>query len=161
MLFAAGLVVAVLVWLRPETHVWFESLHRLGYVGALVGGAMYGLSLTAGAATIVFATLPPALSPWLAAVVGGIGALLYDLFVFALVRHEGQGRIKAFLARHRHPQAVPRWLLVALGCLIFASPLPDELAAGLFGLSSLSISRFILLSFALNTGGLFLITLIG
>lgn len=160
-LFAAGLVVAVLLWLRPETRGLYAALHAAGYAGAVVAGVLYGASLTAGLATIVFATLPPGLHPLLAALAGGVGAVAYDLAVFALVRREARDPFRTLMDRLQRRPRLPSWVALSLGCVILASPLPDELAAGWFGLSSLPARRFIPLSFALNAAGLLVIALLG
>ena len=53
------------------------------------------------------------------------------------------------------------WTLPVLGAVIIASPLPDEMGVGLMGISKLKTSQFILLSFVLNSIGIFIIVSAG
>jgi hypothetical protein len=47
-----------------------------------------------------------------------------------------------------------------VGAIIIASPLPDELGLALLGVSTLSRPQFFLLSFAMNSLGIFIILLV-
>ena len=49
------------------------------------------------------------------------------------------------------------WMLPIIGAIIIASPFPDELGVSLIGLSKLSTGKFILLSYVLNSIGIFLV----
>jgi len=53
------------------------------------------------------------------------------------------------------------WTLPVIGAIIIASPLPDEMGVGLMGISKLKTKQFILLSFILNSIGIFLIASAG
>ena len=48
-------------------------------------------------------------------------------------------------------------MLPVIGAIIIASPLPDELGVSLMGMSQMKASRFILLSYILNSIGIFLV----
>ncbi|MBI4100613.1 hypothetical protein HY439_02625 [Candidatus Microgenomates bacterium] len=49
------------------------------------------------------------------------------------------------------------WTLPVVGALIIASPLPDELGVSLMGISKMKTYQFLIISFILNTIGIFLV----
>lgn len=157
-IFLAGIAAALLVFNIPGLAKGADMLEQAGYFGVFVSGILYALSFTAPAATVVFAQLPHGLNPIMVGLIGGLGALIYDVTVFALFRHESHHQMIEMI-RSKLPGAhrVPQWLTTSAGLFILASPLPDELAAGLFGFSSVRISRFMLLSFVCNAIGIMIV----
>lgn len=55
------------------------------------------------------------------------------------------------------PHSLIGWIIMPIGAIIIASPFPDELGVSLIGLSKLSTGKFILLSYILNSIGIFLV----
>lgn len=160
-IFLLGLVITIIVWQLPAGQEFFQRIERAGFFGAFLAGILYATALTSSAATIIFLGLPDTLNPFLVAVIGGLGSALYDLTVFTVVhsqrkRHFIQRLQEKIMSRRRLP---PR-LLNLLGLLILASPLPDELAAGLMGFTEMTMRRFIAISFIANTAGILLIIIL-
>lgn len=158
--FFLGVFVAVLFLRFPQTQRFYTGVQNDGYLGALVAGVMYAISFAAPSATIIFVHLGQHLNMFLAAMVGGVGALLYDLLIFTVARRGSHNRFVEMI-KNKLPgrQRTPQWVLALFGMVILASPLPDELAAGMLGLSSFSAKKFLVLSFALNTLGIFILLL--
>ncbi len=159
-LFLLGCLIAVVVSVAPNARVVLHAVGGSGYSGAFVSGILYAISVTAPLATVFFFSLE-GLHPFWAALFGGLGALLYDVLVFEVVRHALRPTLlehfKERLAlRHR----LPTWVTTLAGAVILASPLPDELAAGFLGLSSMRTRRFLVLSFLLNSAGIFVMLLL-
>lgn len=155
LLFIIGLALAFLSLQYPVTREFFDGLEQDGYLGVFLAGILYAISVTAASATVIFANMHDTVSPFLAALVGGLGAFLYDLLIFLFTRRTARQRIEAYLAEKLPMRRrTPRWLTVLIGAIILASPLPDELAAGFLGVTRISIPRFFLLSFALNAIGI-------
>lgn len=159
-LFFLGCILAAALMTAPGVRVILEAVGESGYVGALVSGIFYAISVTAPLATVFFLSFD-GLHPFWAALFGGLGALLYDVLVFEVVRHA----LRPTLLEHvkeRLPSRyrLPTWTTTLVGAIILASPLPDELAAGFLGLSSMRTRRFLLLSFLLNSAGIFVILLL-
>lgn len=151
------MLAAVLAFALPPTRAVLANLQAAGYLGALIAGFFYALSLTAPLATGIFAGLL-GVQPVLAAVIGGLGALLYDLGIFLFVRREVQTPLfERLKARFSGRPRLPRWVTIVVGALIIASPLPDELGVGLWGLTAMRARVFLPLSFGLNTLGLLII----
>lgn len=158
----AGLVIAIVVFSTPSLKQTAIDLEQSGYFGVFLTGILYGINLTAATATAIFFDLPDQLNPWLAAAVGGLGALAYDLTVFSLFRRNSHAKWIEEL-KHKlpgHERRLPAWMLPLIGGIIIASPLPDELGVGFLGSSSVRPWRFMLISFVANAGGILLLQLL-
>jgi hypothetical protein len=133
---------------------------------AFVAGLFFTSITTTAPAIAVLGELSLTNNLFFVAIVGGAGAVIGDYLIFMFVRDRVSEDI-AYLLKHTGTPRVFklfhrktfRRLLPFLGGLIIASPLPDELGLTLLGLAHMRTSRFILLSFAFNTGGILLIGL--
>ncbi|MFH1171329.1 MAG: hypothetical protein V1778_02215 [bacterium] len=159
-IFCAGVVATGILFQNSITRQFVIGIGNDGYFGVLVAGVLYAISFTASFATVLLLNLSNHTHPILAAFIGGFGALLYDLLVFSFARKESHLRLVASIkARIPGRTRVPRWVIIGTGMVVLASPLPDELAAGLLGFSSISPRSFFLLSFLMNTIGIFILLL--
>ncbi len=155
LLFITGVALLVVVMNIPATRGLIAGIDGLGYFGALIAGLLYAEGLTAPTATLIFVQMPDSLNEFGLAVFGGIGALVYDLEIFVLFRRASHTNfIETIKARLTGRHSLPRWLLLLAGAIILASPLPDEMAAGLLGLSTIKVQWFLAASFILNTLGI-------
>ncbi len=160
--FGVGLILAGVFLVVPALHGLLRSVDRLGYPGMFLAGVMYGSGLTAPIAMIIFVDTPPDLHLLAVAVIGGFGSALYDLAIFTITRRETRhGWLATRIGRIRERHPIPNWLTTILGVVILISPLPDELAAGLFGLGQGRAGWFFLYSFASNTLGIMLLSSLG
>jgi len=161
LVFVAGILAAVILARLPVTQIFYRGIENDGVFGALVAGVLYAMSFTAPSATVIFVNLTSHVHPIMAAIVGGFGALLYDLLIFTITRRESHSRfIESVKERLPGRSRLPKWLPLLAGMIILASPLPDELAAGMLGLSAVSARKFFLISFAMNTAGIFILLLL-
>src|SRR3990167_3767473 len=157
------LATILLVKWQPFQEI-LSGLHNLGYLGAFVGGILFVSTFTVALGGIVMFNLTDTHSIFLIAIVAGIGGVIGDLLIFKFVKNRlleelepiynqlGGGHLTKILHT-----VYMRWMLPILGALIVASPLPDELGITLMSLSEIKTSRFIALSFILNTVGIFLL----
>ena len=158
-LFLVGVAATIVALQIPTTAAALRNLEQSGYFGVLIAGAMYGLGLTSAIAAVIFANIPDTLNPWAVALMGGFGSMMYDLSVFSLTRHQHvPPRLVRWLRSIATHRSMPRWVSLAIGGLIFASPLPDELATTYLGLAHVSPRAFIPISFFFNTLGILIIT---
>ncbi|MBI4426377.1 MAG: hypothetical protein HY567_02270 [Candidatus Kerfeldbacteria bacterium] len=153
--FVLGVAVAVLLVRLPVGHSLVNRLDNWGYLTALVGGLLYTTSFTSATGTVVLAHVGESLNPVLAAVIGGLGSLLYDLTIFTVFarqfeRRPALHRLVDFFQRHRRL----RWTAGLSGALIIASPLPDELGIALLDGAGTKERYFIPLSFGFNVLGI-------
>lgn len=136
-----------------------------GYIGALAVGVFFVSLFTVVPATVVLIELSQNFHPIVIALCGGIGAAVGDLLIFRFFKDGLFKEIKHIMGKAKFTRAVSllksryaTMLTPFVGALIIASPFPDEIGIGLMGLSHIKQWQFILLSFALNAGGIFAIT---
>ncbi|HRY63248.1 MAG TPA: hypothetical protein P5267_01410 [Patescibacteria group bacterium] len=143
----------------------------LGYWGAFLAGVFYAYSFTAGAAVAILVILGGDLNIIMAGLLAGVGSLISDLLIFKFIRHSFEEEITKISASHfwdkwrnnYHLNLIfKKYILPILGSIIIASPLPDELGVAMLASDKLISSRvFAIMSYALNTAGIFIILLIG
>ena len=160
-----GLFLAVFVARFEVFHSFLLHLGNLGYVGAFIAGMLFVSTFTFGTGAVVLLVLAESLSPVEIGLVAGMGAVVGDFVVFHLVRDSLATEIQDIytrIDRKNHLKKVFHskyfsWTLPVLGSLIIASPLPDELGVSLLGLSKTNSLKFILISYILNSIGIFLV----
>lgn len=140
-----------------------------GYVGAFTSGIFFSYGFTAGLSVGSFLILSKTQNIILTGILGGAGALIGDLLIFKFIRTSFKDEIKKISEEklikkisETISQKVKTVILYILSCIIIASPLPDEI--GIFLLASstkISNKIFSVLSFLLNTTGIFAILIIG
>ncbi|MDO8443631.1 MAG: hypothetical protein Q7S78_01410 [Candidatus Azambacteria bacterium] len=166
-IFLSILIAFILVKTKILTNI-LTSTKELELIGSFIAGMFFTSVFTTAPAMATLGEIARANSIALTALFGGMGAVVGDLIIFRFVRdrlsehlmelikHEGAGkRFKALFKLRSF-----RWFTALVGGLIIASPLPDELGISLLGCEKMKTSRFIPLSFAFNTLGIFLIGLI-
>jgi len=152
--FSAGVLVAALLAGLPETHGIFTSAEKLGYLTAFIGGLLYSSSFTAATGALLLTHTGDGLQPVFAAVLGGLGGLIYDVLIYSAVNREINHRpvlrhVVAWFQRHRRM----RWGGIVAGALVIASPFPDELGIALLDGAGAQRRWFLPLAFGLNVLG--------
>lgn len=140
-------------------------LGTYGYIGALLGGALFVSTFTVSLGTVILMLLAKTLNPVVMCIIAGMGAVMGDLAIFQFIRMRGlETEIKHFFnyfggakIKHLIHTKFFSWTLPVVGALIIASPLPDELGVSLMGISRLKTSQFVILSFILNSIGIFIV----
>jgi hypothetical protein len=163
--FFVSIIIAFFLFQNGTFHQFLLNLGSYGYIGAFIGGILFVSTFTVSIGTVVLLNLVEYLNPLEIAIVAGIGAVIGDMTIFQFIRTKGLvDEIKHFfhyfgsdkLAHLLHTKYFS-WTLPVIGALIIASPLPDELGVGLMGISHMKTSRFLLISFILNSVGIFLV----
>lgn len=162
-LFVAGLILTGVGMQFPSVRHLLTDIGSAGYIGAFLAGILYGTAFTSSLATVILFKLGLNLNPILAAIIAGLGTGLYDFAIFALFKREQHhgfvGTIREKIIRHA--SAIPQWLTNTLGLIIIASPLPDELSAGLLSFTIPKAWQFAGVSWLANTLGAFFIISMG
>lgn len=161
-----GLVVAFLLGKTNVVAYLATITADFTVLSAFVIGLFFTSVLTTTPAIVAIAEFSKYVSPVLLALVGAAGAVCGDLLIFRFVRSP-LAHYFVRLASHTKLQKVggalsagPLWWLVpALGAIVIASPLPDELGLIMMGLSHIRMSEFIVLSYAMNAAGIFFIAM--
>lgn len=156
-------IVTLLVHLEPFKYV-LAQINQLGYFGAFIGGVLFVFTFTVALGGVILFSLADSHSIFIVSLVAGLGGTLGDLVIFRFVkdglmeeitplyRSVGGDRLTRIFKR-----SYLHFMLPVIGAIIIASPLPDEIGVSLMGISHIRTSYFVLISFFLNTIGLFLL----
>ena len=139
----------------------------LKILAPFIAGLCFVSVFTVAPATVVLGQLATENSLFFVVALGGLGALSGDFLIFKFFRKriaDDLARLRALPPRWRLQRALrsraTRWVSAALGALIIASPLPDEIGLAMLGLARVQTKIFIPLSFILNASGILAIGLI-
>ncbi|MHB1086344.1 MAG: hypothetical protein ACYCZ0_01195 [Minisyncoccota bacterium] len=161
-----GLVVAV-VLVKTDVVAYLATITTdFTVVSSFIIGLFFTSILTTTPAIVAISEYSNFVSPVLLALVGAAGAVCGDLLIFRFVRSP-LANYFVRLASHSKLRAVGRaldrgplwWIVPALGALVIASPLPDELGLLMMGLSHIRLMQFIMLSYVMNAVGIFAIAM--
>lgn len=161
-------IVAVFVLAGTDTfQSWLNSIGGLGYLGAFIAGLLFVSTFTVTPAAFVLFNLADHLNPLLVALIAGTGAMLGDYLIFKYMRDKVFDELGGLFNRWRGHQfrrlfKTPffAWMMPVIGAALIASPLPDEIGISMLGLSKLKKWQFLLLTFLLNSLGIFFVVLL-
>lgn len=164
LLVAAGILFALLLSRYEPFQTFLFSLGGYGYIGAFIAGMLFVSTFTVATSALILLILAEKLVPIEIGLIAGLGAVVGDLTIFHVVKDglldEVEDIYNRFggkrVSRILHVKAF-RWMLPVIGAIIIASPFPDELGISLMGISKMNTIRFAVLSFILNSLGIFLI----
>lgn len=159
-----SIIAAFLLSQFQPFHDFLKHLGNFGYLSAFVAGILFVSMFTMATATIILLILAETLSPIEIGIIAGLGAVVGDVAILRFMKDnlikEVEDIYKHFggphLSKVFHTKYC-RWTLPVLGAVIIASPLPDELGISLMGLTKIKTYQFLILSFFLNSAGIFLI----
>jgi len=162
---SVGIVLAVLLSQNEFLHAFLSHLGTLGYIGAFIAGILFVSTFTVATGALILLILAETLHPIEIGIIAGLGAVVGDIIIFRFIKDNLASEItdiynhvdnKKHLKKLFHSPYFS-WTLPVLGAIMIASPLPDELGISLMGLSKLRTIPFMIISFILNSIGIFLI----
>lgn len=161
----ASIAIAYLLFRNTSFHEFLTHLGTYGYFGAFIGGILFASTFTISIGAVILLNMVEYLNPWEIAIIAGIGGVVGDGIIFQFIRNKGLvDEIKHFVnyfgadkLEHLLHTKYFSWTLPVFGALIIASPLPDELGVSLIGISRLSTTQFVALSFVMNVIGVFIV----
>lgn len=161
-------ILLALVFAQLDIAAYLLGFPRgLEALAIFIAGVCFVSVFTVVPATIVLGQLATQNSLPLVALLGGVGALSGDFVIFKLFRDRTGDDLRYLLSlapqkrlSHALNSRLTRWVSTALGALIIASPLPDELGLAMLGIAKINTWVFVPLSFLLNTGGILVIGLV-
>lgn len=140
------------------------SLDGLRWLGIIFAGLFFTSIFTSAPSVVLLGVFAENTSLLTVAILGGLGAVIGDFIIFSFVRSRISKNLELMLAsspKSRIPlifkKELFKFFLPLLGAIIIASPLPDEIGVTMLGVSKMSKKRFILLTFILNSIGIFII----
>lgn len=161
-------LIAYLLFYNKEILFLKEILLKLNYFSSLIAGMLYSYGFTGGIATTLFLILAEKQNIFISAIIGGLGALIGDLIIFEFIRCPLKGEVEKLSKEkfvvfigNKIPEKIKVFLIPLVGALMIASPLPDEIGIFLLATSKISEKSFSIISYFLNTIGIFMVLLIG
>lgn len=146
---------------------FLDSVSGLTHVGSFLAGMFFTSLFTTVPAMVVLGELALSTPLWIVALFGGLGAVVGDYILFLIVR-QGLSKDVEYLIAHSgfkrfkkifHTKLLHH-MLPFLGALVLASPLPDEIGLAMLGFSKVDKDRFLLISLAMNSFGIYMIGLV-
>jgi uncharacterized membrane protein YdjX (TVP38/TMEM64 family) len=167
-LFTIGIIAAIFVLTSSPIKSLISSAGTWGYVGAFIVGAFYTYSISSPPAAAVFYVLAQSLNPFVAAALGGLGAMLGDLVIFKFIKTDILPEAKLLAHDLKLPNIrdgkmlhIIKKIAPFIAGFIIASPLPDEIGAAMFGAIKYDTRKFLVISWLCNSTGLLVIALLG
>jgi uncharacterized membrane protein YdjX (TVP38/TMEM64 family) len=155
--------ISFAVWFAESglTHevVGYFSLFPL--LGVFIAGMFFTSVFTTAPAIVLLGDFAHTTPLGTLALVGGLGAVVGDYFLFRFVKGHVSDDIDYLLsfARKNRFSAIFktrlfRYFVPFIGALIIASPFPDELGIAMMGVSKMSNRAFFVISFIMNMAGI-------
>src|SRR3989338_8360053 len=162
-------IVAYFIFTGRSYQPLIQFVLSLGFIGVFLTGMMFSYGFTAAPATALFLIMAKEHNIAATGLIGGFGALVGDLIIFSFIRLSFRDEIeklsKERMVRKFHsqlPSKLKRYLIPIFGGFIIASPLPDELGVTLLAIHQhISVRMFTLLSYTLNTAGIYAVLYVG
>jgi uncharacterized membrane protein YdjX (TVP38/TMEM64 family) len=169
--FGIAIILAYITFSNPLVSSSISHLGELSYFGTFIAGIFYTFGFSSPFSAGFFIDLNPS-SIFFSGIIGGLGALIGDIFIFSLIRFSFEDEFK----RLRNSKAITRitrlierslghkirvYLMYAFAGILIASPLPDEAGVTMLaGLTKISAKSLAIVSFLLNTLGIIILMLI-
>lgn len=161
-LFSILLILILTLILAQTNLVQFITTSNilLKVIFSFVGGIFYTSIITAALSVPILTQVARPDFSWPTAVIAGGGAVLGDWLIFGFIKfvvlEQILQRVRQSFKTEFFKETLRtwRWVLIFMGALIIASPLPDELGILLMGLAKINLVRFIFISYVLNTFGI-------
>ena len=160
-------LAAALVILTP---VYFNALKNLilstgsyGYLGAAIAGFFFSYGITTPIAMVALAALGSSLNPIYVALIGGTCAAISDFIIYFFAARKLSATERKIEKKYLSKKYSRVWHAAApiVAGLIIASPLPDELAAGILGALKFDKKRFLIFVWVAEVIGIFIIASFG
>lgn len=161
----ASIILAIVLFKNEWLHSYLLSIGEFGYIGAFIAGILFVSTFTVATGSLILLILAEKLSPIELDLIAGLGAVVGDLLIFRLVKDELSSELRSLynLFDHKHHlrklfhSKYFNWTLPVIGAIIIASPLPDEMGVSLMGISKMKSTSFVLVSYILNSIGIFIV----
>ena len=164
-----SVVIAVWLYQSKPLEELLKSISGVNFViGAFLAGIFFASTFTVAIASSVFLLLSKTHNILIIALVGGLGAFVGDSLIFKFLRDDLIADFE-YLEKHFGNKIAKRiihskltlWFLPIVAALMIASPFPDEVGLLLLASIRFKYHRFFLLSFPLNTVGIFVLSFLG
>lgn len=164
--FLLSISVAYLLAISGIIHGFLERNRELTLLTAFVSGIFYTSGFTSIPAVASLFILSQDNNPLMISVIASVGSFIGDILLLKVFRKEINVTEDGLLDKKNKTKLtrvlqfpVIRHFIILVALIVIASPLPDELGIGLFGLINFKTKYFAWLSLILNFLGISSITL--
>lgn len=165
---ATFLIIALILFFYFAESDFIQStisaMGSLGYFGSMTAGIFFVSIFTAVPASVIIFDMSKQFNPLLVAITAGAGAVIGDYLVFRFLKDSVFEELSPIFKKSRRSfmgkifaSATFSWIVPVIGALIIALPIPDEIGITMMGLSKIKIWQFVLVTFLLNSVGIFVI----
>lgn len=159
-----AIVIFVLILDTAIVQTLLNDIVNLGYLGMLITGVLFVSFFTAAPAVALLIAFTDVYSPFVIALIAGLGAMLGDFIILRFAEDKIGHELKPLANRMKltgfinllHKKRY-KSITATVGAIIVASPFPDEAGIALLGLSHISTLQLMLLTFTLNAVGIFIL----
>ena len=161
-------MLAYYLFSRPEVLSWVANLSQFNYLGIFISGIFLSLGFSTALSIGFFLASNPEIII-IAAVLGGLGAMIGDFIIFKSIKFSFMDEFKELeknsavhkieeIVKEKKHVVIWHYLLYIFAGLALATPLPDELGvAMLAGLTTIKPLKLIAISFLVHTASIFFI----
>ena len=164
------IIIAVLIF-NNERIISSENFRIIeNYLSSFTLGVLYAYGFTASLATGALLIVAGQQNIIVTGIIAGIGALVGDLIIFRFIRKSFNKELNQ-LSKTKYLKNMRKFfkkysalnkVVPLLAYLIIASPLPDEIGVALAATyQNVTTRSFVVISYLLNTAGIFTILVIG
>ncbi len=165
-------VLSYFIFSNSTVNSYVSSLGVLGYFGIFIAGICFAFGFSAPLA-VGFFLIANIDNIFLAACIAGVGSLISDLLIFKIIRFsfmdefERLKKSRAIVETNRILSSrllyrIKNYLLFVFAGIVIASPLPDELGVSMLaGLTKIKVRVLAIISFLMNSFGIFILLLVG
>lgn len=166
---ASSVVVAIIIHQLNSVELFLTSQGESFFIlSAIFVGILFASTFTVSIACSIFLILAQSHSPLPIALLGGFGAFLGDSLIFKFLRDDLIADFE-YLERHFGKDIAKRifhsklifWFAPIVAAIVIASPIPDEIGLLMLAGIKLKYHQFIIISYVLNTVGIFFLITIG
>lgn len=161
-LIAVSVVLAVLLARTQLIIGIVDGTRGSELLGSFIAGIFFTSSFTVAPAGTVLAEIGKVNGVLLTSLAGAAGAMLGDLVIFRFVRNRFVAHLSAYVSEIGGTEKLRRFFTrpsarrasIAVGALVLASPLPDELGVAILGANRLDARLLPPLAFVANAAGI-------
>ncbi len=167
-LLALFIIIAYLLFKQPFVYDLMSNLGKLSYPGIFIAGILISVGFSAPIGLGILITMNPE-SIILASFIGGLGAMVTDLLIFALIKSSLTKefrtlektklirKIESIVAKEKNI-LIRHYILYVFVGIVIATPLPDEIGVSILaGLTTIKPSKLAIISFFLHSLMFFII----
>jgi hypothetical protein len=165
------IIAAYFIFSNSSIQNFFNSNQNNGFLYVLIFGALFTFGFTTPFAIGFFITYNPS-NIFLAAIIGGLGAVVFDLTIFKFIKFTFMSEFKRLkkekeivrlsnLIHIKLSDKIKIYLTYVFAGIIIASPLPDEIGVSMLaGLTKIKTLPLAILSFIFNSLGILVMMLL-